>query len=46
LRSTSADGVANYDDYQNDSLLDVFQHCGRSLVQIRPRSRLNLSNVA
>ena len=28
LRSTSANGVASYDDYQNDSLWDVFQHCG------------------
>jgi hypothetical protein len=27
LRSTSASGFAGYDDYQNDSLCDVFQHC-------------------
>jgi hypothetical protein len=27
FRSTSTNGVANYDDYQNDSLWDVFQYC-------------------
>ena len=34
LRSTSAAGVANYDDYQNDSLTDVFQHCGHNLLSV------------
>jgi len=29
--STSANGVANYDDDQCDDLCGVFQHCGFSL---------------
>jgi hypothetical protein len=31
LRSTSANGVANYDD-QNDSLYIDFQHCAASIM--------------
>jgi len=31
IRSTSTDGVADYDDLQDDSLRDVFQHCGLTL---------------
>jgi hypothetical protein len=38
LRSTSASGVANYDDYQTNGLTDVFQHCGSSLIKIRAGS--------
>ena len=33
LRSTSASGVANYDDYQTNGLTDVFQHCGGKFSQ-------------
>jgi hypothetical protein len=34
-RSTNADGIAGYDDHQNDSLRDVDQHCGSNVIQIR-----------
>jgi hypothetical protein len=34
LRSTSANGIAGYDDYQNDSLRGAYQHCGGNVNQI------------
>jgi hypothetical protein len=38
FRSTSANGIAGYDDYQNDSLCDVFQHCSINLMKFPGRS--------
>jgi hypothetical protein len=35
LRSTSANGVAGYNDDDNDCLCDVFQHC-KNTLQKRP----------
>ena len=42
LRSTNANGIAGYDDYQNDSLQDVFQHYGDNVAEFGARSSLNL----
>jgi hypothetical protein len=46
LRSTSANGIAGYDDYQNDSLDDVFQHCGIILIKLPARSSLKMRGAA
>jgi hypothetical protein len=45
LRSTSANGIAGYDDYQNDSLSDVVQHCGYNLTKTPAGSRAESTGV-
>ena len=38
VRSTSANGIAGYDDYQNDSLRHVFQHYSVNVIKFRAPS--------
>jgi hypothetical protein len=40
-RSTSADGIASYDDNQQVNLHDVFQHCAFNLAEFAGGSSPN-----